>query len=88
MKYFDWDRDKNEWLIENRGISFEMCIVAINQGDILSQEPNKMPYGHQKRYILNINNYVYVVPYVEDDVKIFLKTIYPSRKLKKKFLLT
>ncbi|MBP6881257.1 MAG: BrnT family toxin [Candidatus Pacebacteria bacterium] len=88
MKYFDWDGEKNEWLIENRGISFEMCIVAINQGDILSQEPNKMPYSHQKRYILNINNYVYVVPYVEDDEKIFLKTIYPSRKLKKKYPLT
>jgi uncharacterized DUF497 family protein len=88
MKYFDWDGEKNEWLIENRGISFEMCIVAINQGDILSQEPNKMPYSHQKRYILNINNYVYVVPYVEDDEKIFLKTIYPSRKLKKKYSLT
>lgn len=88
MKYFDWDKEKNEWLINNRGISFEECIIAINHGDVLSQEPNKLPYGHQKRYILNINSYAYVVLYVEDDEKFFLKTIYPSRKLKKKYLLT
>ena len=86
MKYFDWDKEKNEWLIKNRGIFFEMCIIAIHQGDIFSQEPNKLPYSHQKKYILNINNYAYVVPYVEDDEKIFLKTIYPSRNETKKYL--
>jgi uncharacterized DUF497 family protein len=86
MKYFDWDKEKNEWLIENRGICFEMCVTAFHNKGLLATVPNKHPYTHQKKFMIVLNNYVYVVPYVEDDEKIFLKTIYPSRKAKKKYL--
>jgi uncharacterized DUF497 family protein len=87
MKYIEWDSAKNNKLIAEQGISFEMCMAAIENGDILAIIPNKHPYTHQKQIILNIDNFAYVVPYVEDDEKIFLKTIYPSRKETNKYLL-
>jgi uncharacterized DUF497 family protein len=86
VKYFDWDESKNEWLIKNRGVSFELCLVYIQRGDILEILENHEPYEHQKIFIINIEGYVYQVPYVEDEEKIFLKTIYPSRKATKKYL--
>ncbi len=85
MKYFDWDDEKNKWLMENRGISFDICVVAIEQGKVLAIVPNKHPRTHQKKYIIEIDDYVYVIPYVEDDEKIFFKTVYPSRKENKKY---
>lgn len=88
VKYFDWDQEKNEWLIKRRGISFEMCQAALEQGHLLAVIPNKHPRNHQKMLIIAINEYAYVVPYVEDEQKIFFKTIYPSRKQTKKYLLS
>lgn len=87
MKYFDWDEAKNQWLITNRGISFESCVTAIEQGDVLAIVPNKHPRTHQKKLIINIDDYAYVVPFVEDEQKIFFKTVYPSNKETKKYLL-
>lgn len=87
MKYFDWDDDKNDWLIKNRGISFELCTAALETGKVLDVINNKHPYAHQQKLIIEINEYAYVVLFVEDDVKFFLKTMYPSRKDTKKYLL-
>ena len=87
MKYFDWDEEKNQWLIKSRGISFEMCQVAIEEGKILDIVDGKYPYTHQRKFIVKIDNYAYVIPFVEDDFKIFFKTVYPSRKNNKKYLL-
>ena len=87
VKYFDWDDDKNDWLIKNRGISFEMCQAAIEQHQLLAIVPNKHPRSHQKKLIIAINNYAYVIPFVEDEQKVFFKTLYPSRKETKKYLL-
>ncbi len=88
MKYFDWDPVKNDWLIENRGISFEEILVAIEKGDILDivEHPNKKKYSGQKIFIIPIYDYVYLVPFVEDTERIFLKTIVPSRKATIKYL--
>ena len=86
MKYIDWSAEKNEWLIKNRDVSFEICVPYIIQGDILDIIKNHSPYEHQKIFIININGYVYKVPYVEDDEKYFLKTIYPSSVETKKYL--
>lgn len=85
MKYFDWDEEKNAWLIANRGISFELCQSAIEAGFVLDVVRNKSPYIHQKKFILEIQGYAYVVPFVEDDEKIFFKTAYPSKKETKKY---
>ncbi|MFH1900329.1 MAG: toxin [Patescibacteria group bacterium] len=89
MKYFDWDNQKNKRLKTERDISFEDCLVAINEGKLLAtiDHTDKKKYPHQKIFIINISNYVYLVPFVEDEEKIFLKTIIPSRKFTKKYIL-
>jgi uncharacterized DUF497 family protein len=86
VKYIDWDDTKNQWLIANRGISFDVCMAYIEQGDYLDVVDNHSPYEHQKVFIINIDGYVYEVPFVEDDEKIFLKTAYPSRVATNKYL--
>jgi uncharacterized DUF497 family protein len=86
VKYFDWDEDKNIWLIENRGISFEMCIKAIQKRHIIAEIQNKHPREHQKKLMLLIEGYVFVLIYVQDEEKIFFKTVYPSKKETKKYL--
>jgi len=89
MKYFDWDNKKNEKLKIEREISFEDILIAIEEGEILDiiKHRNQKKYPNQKIFIININNYAYLVPFVEDKCKIFLKTIIPSRKATKKYIL-
>jgi hypothetical protein len=48
--------------------------------------PNKKKYPKQKMFVLQIKNYAYLVPFVEDREKVFLKTIIPSRKATKEYL--
>ncbi|MEO8402706.1 MAG: BrnT family toxin [Gammaproteobacteria bacterium] len=85
---FDWDNDKNETLISTRGVSFEEVIVILENGDMLDiiEHPNQEQYSHQKMYVVEINGYVYLVPFVKDKNKVFLKTIIPNRKAQKKYL--
>ena len=88
MKFHEWSLEKNEKLKKERGVSFEEIIIIIKENRHLDQieNPNTKKYPGQKIYILEINNYVYLVPYVETTEKVFLKTIIPSRKLTKKYL--
>lgn len=88
MKYFDWDPTKNTSLIENRGISFEEVIVAIQDRQLLDivEHPNRKRYPNQQLFVVLIEEYVYLVPFIEDEEKIFLKTIIPSRKATKQYL--
>jgi len=88
MKLFDWDSEKNIWLKENRGISFEDIIFYIENDCLIddTEHPNKQKYPRQRILVLNIDNYIYLVPYIEKDDEIFLKTIIPSRKATKKYL--
>jgi uncharacterized DUF497 family protein len=85
---FDWDNEKNEILINSRGISFEEVIAVLESGNVLDilEHPNKEKYSHQKIYVVEINECVYLVPFVQNENKIFLKTIIPSRKAQKKYL--
>ena len=63
------------------GVGFEECLVAIEEMRILADIPNPSPeFSHQRMFVLNINNYAYVVPYVESPNSYFLKTVFPSRK--------
>jgi uncharacterized DUF497 family protein len=88
MQDFDWNIQKNEKLKTERNISFSEIVEAIKQEKIIKiiDHPNQQKYPGQQIFILDINNYVYTVPFVEDEEKLFLKTIIPSRKLTKKFL--
>ncbi len=88
MKYFDWDPEKNVRLKQERGVSFEEILIAIEEGDILDivEHPNKGKYPNQRVFVIRLSDYAYLVPFVEDDEKIFLKTIVPSRKATKKYI--
>jgi uncharacterized DUF497 family protein len=86
VKYFDWDEEKNDWLIANRGISFEMIKECLETGGLLAVEENHPPYQHQKVLIVQIDEYAYEVPYVQEGNQIFFKTIFPSRRATKKYL--
>ena len=88
MKYYDWNDEKNVLLKKLRGVSFEQVVLAIASGDLIDRirHPNPEKYPNQKIYLVKIDNYIYSVPYVEDEKKIFLKTIIPNSKETKKYL--
>lgn len=88
MKYFDWDKKKNEKIKVERNISFDEVLLAIEKKDVLviTKHPNEKKYPNQRMYIVKINDYAYMVPFVEDEEKVFLKTIIPSRKATKHYL--
>lgn len=88
MKHIDWDEQKNAKLKSERAICFEDVLMAIYEHRILADvtHPNKTSYGHQKLLIVQIDSYAYLVPYVEDKDKLFLKTIIPSRKATKNYI--
>jgi uncharacterized DUF497 family protein len=88
MKYFDWNDEKNEILKKTRGVSFEQVELAIALGDLIDRlkYPNQTRYPNQKVFLVKIEDYIYSVPYIEDDEKIFLKTIIPNSKATKKYL--
>lgn len=85
MKYFNWNSEKNEKLIKERGVSFEMCLVKIENRDVIDILDNAL-YPNQKIFVLEIDDYIYLVPFVENESEVFLKTIIPSRKFTKKYL--
>jgi len=88
MKSINWNLDKNQQLADERGISFEDVVVYIQQGEMLDivEHPNQEKYPNQRMFVLDIDDYVYLVPYVENRKEIFLKTIIPSRKATKMYL--
>ena len=85
MKLFEWDNDKNEKLKNEREISFEEVVFYIANDCILDivSHPDQNKYPGQKMFIVNIDNYAYLVPFIEKEETIFLKTIIPSRKATK-----
>ena len=85
-KPFQWDKDKNTWLRRERGVSFEAVVSSIEEGNVVAMAPGKGKFSHQNQFIVAINDYIYIVPFVEDEEKIFLKTIIPSRKMTKRCL--
>jgi len=88
MKSFVWNDEKNQLLKRERGITFEEIIAHIMSGDILDiiDNPNQTRYAGQRMFIIKTRNYAWLVPFVESDEEIFLKTIIPSRKATKKYL--
>jgi len=85
---FDWSEEKNGRLRRDRDISFEEIVVAIEGGGILDilEHPNPSRYEGQRLYVVSIENYAWVVPFVDRGDIRFLKTAFPSRKLTKHYL--
>lgn len=86
VKYLNWDPEKNKILKVTRGISFEEIAILIELDQIPGIEVNQ-GRSNQKIYILEIDNYAVVVPFVETVDEIFLKTAFPSRKYTKLYKL-
>lgn len=88
MKKINWSIEKNRILSEERDISFEIVEEYIKNGHIVEvkNHPNQKHYPGQKIFILDILEYIYLVPFVENEEQIFLKTIIPSRKATKEYL--
>lgn len=84
-KPFQWSETKNQKIIRERGVGFEDVITALEDGGYVKTIDNPN-YPHQKKIIINIDEYAYLVPFVEDDEKIFFKTIIPCRKATKQYL--
>ncbi len=59
--------------------------MSLEGGGLLDVIPhfNIQKYPNQKLFILSIRQYTYYVPFVEDEEKLFLKNIIPSRKYHK-----
>ncbi len=87
MKIYEWDKEKGEKLKNERGIGFEEIVLKIIAGEVLDIISNPSSnFSSQKVYVIQIDNYIYYVPHVDDGERIFLKTIIPSRKATKKYL--
>ena len=88
MKRFNWNPDKNQKLIQERSVSFEDVVFYLLQGEVLDdlEHPNHEKYPDQRIFVLNIDEYIYLVPYIESEDEIFLKTIIPSRKATREYL--
>ena len=80
--------DHGRMMIENRKISFERIVSHIEKHGYLDllNHPNTKKYPNQKMFILNIEDYAYLVPFIESEEALFLKTIIPSRKATKKYI--
>jgi len=90
MKVFRWDNYKNERLKQERGVCFEQVVILMEREDVLDtiEHPNQLRYPGQKIAVVSIDDYAYLVPYVQQSDEIFLKTIIPSRKATNKYMRT
>lgn len=85
---FAWNNEKNDELRERYGLGFERVIVAVQEGALLLDRthPNVERYGHQRQLIVEIDGYAWIVPFVVDGDRRFLKTMFPSRKATRLYL--
>ena len=85
MKLYTYNDEKREKLIRERGIDFEEIIQMLENGEFL--DIRKVPSrDNQMMFILYYDEDIYCVPFVEDEEKVFLKTAYYSRKMRKFYL--
>jgi uncharacterized DUF497 family protein len=88
MKQIQWSPEKNHKLITEREISFEDIVFALKSGELLDDlvHPNQERYAKQRIFVVAVDRYAYLVPYMEDENSIFLNTIIPSRKATRRYL--
>ena len=88
MKPIRWNPEKSLSLKAERDVSFEEVLSAVAQSGLITvmDHPNRAIYGHQKMFVVAIRDYAYLVPFVESETEIFLKSIMPSRKATRDYL--
>ena len=87
--YYEFNPEKNIALLEARGVCFEDIIALINENKVLDiiDHPNQVKYPRQKIYVVDVDGYCYLIPYIKNGRQIFLKTIIPSRKATRQYIL-
>jgi hypothetical protein len=88
VKLFDWNLGKNEELKAQRKISFEDIVFSISRDGLMDilEHPDQQRYPGQRIFIVNVDDYAYIIPFIEDEKTVFLETIIPSRKMTRKYL--
>ncbi len=88
MVTYSWNKEKNILLKKTRNVSFEQMVMHIENGHLLDiiKHPNSEKYSNQKILVINVNNYIYTVPFLEKNDERFLKTIIPNRQFTKKYI--
>ena len=88
VRRFNWDPAKNVRLKQERGISFEEVVFHIENGDEVDifDHPNQDRYPGQNISVVVVDDYAYLVPFVESETEVFLKTIIPSRAATRQYL--
>jgi hypothetical protein len=88
MKAINWNVEKSQFLKQSRGICFEDIVFHIGRGDVLDDYCHKdqQKYPGQRIMVVRVDNHVFLVPYVETEDELFLKTIIPSRKATQRYL--
>lgn len=88
MKQINWNSEKNQTLMIERGISFEDVVFGLQSGGLLDDlvHPNIEKYPNQRMFVVKVDDYAWLVPYVDSEMEFFLKTIIPSRKATKQYL--
>jgi uncharacterized DUF497 family protein len=84
---FEWNEEKNAWLKQERGLSFEAVIAAIENDKVLDNLIHRSRKG-QRILVVEIEDYICAVPYVVDEKSVFLKTVFRSRDLQRKYKVT
>lgn len=79
MKPIRWSPEKALTLKATRGIDFEKIAVLIEEGALLGVA--RVPHRNQSMFLVDYEDYVVSVPFVESAEEIFLKTAYRNRKL-------
>ena len=61
-----WDEEKNEWLQDARGVSFEQIVEKVLEGDYLDilENPSR---PNQLYFVLRIQGYIWLVPFLIDE---------------------
>jgi hypothetical protein len=88
VKAFLWNDEKNFLLKAGRQVSFEEIVLFIEMGFLLDVlgHPSQEKYKGQKMFVVQVDHYVYLIPFLETQNEVFLKTIIPSRKATRKYL--
>jgi len=88
MKIFNWKDEKNRMLKKERGVCFEEIVFFIENGQLMDilEYPNPDKFSGQKLFVVAIDDYGFIVPFVMRGEEIFLKTIFPSRKYTKQYI--
>jgi predicted DNA binding CopG/RHH family protein len=86
MKQINWNAERNQFLMNERGVSFEDVLFALQSGRLLDDlvHPNNFNYLNQRMFVVEIDEYTWLVPYVENEI--FLKSVIPNRKAIKLYL--